>query len=92
MASELLEFKTAKGGSVMGMALNLEEESVGAVILGPFTDIEEGTTVQSSPFFGPISFQTIDQYASGTKLQDWIVVKDLQFTKDNAQQNLANSF
>src|SRR3954468_5131301 len=48
MSSELLEFKTAKGGSVMGMALNLEEESVGVVILGPFTDIQEGNTVRTT--------------------------------------------
>src|SRR5919199_1468027 len=51
MASELLEFEveTPEGRStVMGMALNLEEESVGAVILGPFTDIEEGNTVQTT--------------------------------------------
>src|SRR3954454_22806404 len=50
MASELLEFETTvEGGpSVMGMALNLEEESVGAVILGPFTQIEEGATVRTT--------------------------------------------
>ena len=48
MSSELLEFETARGGTVMGMALNLEEESVGCVILGPFTDIEEGATVRTT--------------------------------------------
>src|SRR5947208_4300547 len=48
MASELLEFETTRGGTVMGMALNLEEEAVGAVILGPFTDIEEGNTVRTT--------------------------------------------
>lgn len=48
MSSELLEFDTQHGGSVMGMALNLEEESVGAVILGPYTDIEEGATVRTT--------------------------------------------
>src|SRR6476659_8285722 len=48
MSSELLEFETEGGGSVMGMALNLEEESVGCVILGPFTDIEEGNTVRTT--------------------------------------------
>jgi len=44
MASELLEFP----GGVMGLALNLEEESVSTVILGPFTDIKEGDQVQST--------------------------------------------
>ncbi|HEU0236580.1 MAG TPA: F0F1 ATP synthase subunit alpha [Candidatus Limnocylindrales bacterium] len=44
LASELLEFP----GGVMGMALNLEEETVGAVILGNATDIKEGDTVKTT--------------------------------------------
>lgn len=42
MAGELLEFQNG----VMGMALNLEEDNVGAVILGPFTNIREGDQVK----------------------------------------------
>jgi len=42
MMSEMLEFKTLKG-SVFGVVLNLEEDSVGAIILGDFTEIKEGT-------------------------------------------------
>ncbi len=41
---ELLEFK----GGVTGMALNLEAESVGAVILGPYEDIREGDEVRTT--------------------------------------------
>ena len=51
MSSELVEFEseTEQGRTtVMGMALNLEEESVGIVILGPYTDIEEGDTVRTT--------------------------------------------
>ncbi|MGA7730187.1 MAG: F0F1 ATP synthase subunit alpha [Chloroflexia bacterium] len=51
MSSELVEFefeKEGERGTVMGMALNLEEESVGVVILGPYTDIEEGDTVRTT--------------------------------------------
>jgi F-type H+/Na+-transporting ATPase subunit alpha len=44
MASELLEFPNG----IMGLALNLEEENVGAVILGPFADIQEGDQVKST--------------------------------------------
>jgi F-type H+-transporting ATPase subunit alpha len=44
LASELLEFP----GGVMGMALNLEEETVGAVILGDATHIKEGDTVKTT--------------------------------------------
>jgi F-type H+-transporting ATPase subunit alpha len=44
LASELLEFPNG----VMGMALNLEEETVGAVILGDYKLIEEGDTVKTT--------------------------------------------
>ena len=44
LASELLEFP----GGVMGMALNLEEETVGAVILGEDEAIKEGDTVKTT--------------------------------------------
>ena len=42
MSGELLEFP----GNIFGMALNLEEEVVGAVILGDDTDIKEGDIVK----------------------------------------------
>jgi len=44
LASELLEFP----GDVFGMALNLEEETVGAVILGDSRAIKEGDTVKTT--------------------------------------------
>ncbi|HZG17135.1 MAG TPA: F0F1 ATP synthase subunit alpha [Candidatus Bathyarchaeia archaeon] len=42
MQGELLEFQNG----VMGMVLNLEEDNVGVVIMGPFRDIKEGDTVK----------------------------------------------
>jgi F-type H+-transporting ATPase subunit alpha len=42
MAMELLEFP----GSVYGMVLNLEEDSVGVALLGEDTEIKEGDTVK----------------------------------------------
>src|SRR5438093_7771120 len=42
MAGEMLEFPHG----VFGIALNLEEESVGTVLLGEFTEIKEGDTVK----------------------------------------------
>jgi len=45
MMSEMLEFKTAKG-AIYGVALNLEEERVGAIILGDYLAIKEGDEVK----------------------------------------------
>lgn len=42
MASELLEFP----GEVYGMVLNLEEDNIGCVILGPYQHIKEGDIVR----------------------------------------------
>ncbi|MEE2908313.1 MAG: F0F1 ATP synthase subunit alpha [Planctomycetota bacterium] len=47
MASELLEFETNKG-TVMGQAMNLEEDTVGAVIYGDYLAVREGDTVRST--------------------------------------------
>ena len=44
LASELLEFPNG----IKGMALNLEEETVGAVILGDYTAVKEGDTVKTT--------------------------------------------
>ncbi len=43
-ALELLEFK----GGVSGVAFNLEEDSVGAIILGPYEEIREGDEVRTT--------------------------------------------
>jgi F-type H+-transporting ATPase subunit alpha len=44
MASELLEFP----GGLLGVALNLDEDSIGAVIMGDASHIQEGDTVRQT--------------------------------------------
>jgi len=44
MASEMLEFSN----NVFGVAFNLEEDSVGAIILGDYLKIKEGDTVKTT--------------------------------------------
>ncbi|NJL94634.1 MAG: F0F1 ATP synthase subunit alpha, partial [Anaerolineae bacterium] len=47
MAGELLEFRTAKG-AIRGQAMNLELDTVGAVIYGDYLSIKEGDEVVST--------------------------------------------
>src|SRR5262249_33681055 len=42
--NELLEFE----GGTLGLALNLDEDSIGAVVLGEADEVEEGDTVQET--------------------------------------------
>jgi F-type H+/Na+-transporting ATPase subunit alpha len=44
MANEMLDF----GGGVIGLALNLEETEVGAIILGDYLNIKEGAEVRTT--------------------------------------------
>src|SRR5678815_582396 len=44
MLNEMIDF----GNGVVGLALNLEETEVGAIILGDYTSIREGTEVRTT--------------------------------------------
>jgi len=44
MAGELIEFP----GNIYGMALNLEEDTVGCILLGPYTHIKEGDIARTT--------------------------------------------
>ena len=44
MANEMLDF----GNGVIGLALNLEETEVGAIILGDYTKVKEGSEVRTT--------------------------------------------
>ncbi|HEX5869982.1 MAG TPA: F0F1 ATP synthase subunit alpha, partial [Longimicrobium sp.] len=47
MASEMLEFTASETGqTVVGLALNLEEDNIGAVVLGDWTLLHEGDPVR----------------------------------------------
>ncbi|MGD8472973.1 MAG: F0F1 ATP synthase subunit alpha [Anaerolineae bacterium] len=50
MSMELVEFppKPGRSTSIMGLAFNLEADSVGIIIMGEYTSIEEGDTVKGS--------------------------------------------
>jgi len=48
MAGEMIEFDLGDGKTVSGQVMNLEQDIVGAVILGDYLDIEEGTQVSTT--------------------------------------------
>lgn len=46
MAGEMVEIQTSSQDTVYGVVLNLEEDQIGAMILGDFEKVEEGNTVK----------------------------------------------
>jgi ribose transport system substrate-binding protein len=49
-------------------------------------------TVECSPRFGPLAFQTMADYAAGKPVKTLIINSDQLFTKDNAQANVDKAY
>ncbi len=47
MAGELIEFET-DSGAIMGQVMNLEEDTVGAIVYGNYLSVKEGDTVKAT--------------------------------------------
>src|SRR3989344_5425819 len=45
-SQEMLEFSASNGETISGIAFNLEEDTVGAIILGDYTKVKEGDVVK----------------------------------------------
>jgi F-type H+/Na+-transporting ATPase subunit alpha len=46
--NEMIEFTDSKGVKVLGVALNLEEDTVGAILLGDGSNLKEGSVAKST--------------------------------------------
>ena len=51
-----------------------------------------GASVESSPFFGPIAFETMMAYINGEDIPDWVKVEDRIFTKENAAEHIGEAY
>jgi ribose transport system substrate-binding protein len=55
-------------------------------------DGKMGVTVESSPFFGPISCDTMKKYAAGETIEPWVKVEDRIFTAENAAEHIDEAY
>jgi ribose transport system substrate-binding protein len=75
------------GEDVILVSIDGENAALDAIIAG-----ELGASVESSPFFGPIAFETMDKYVNGEDIPDWVVVEDRFFDKSNAAEFQGKQF
>jgi len=75
------------GTDVILVSIDGENAALDAIVAG-----ELGATVESSPFFGPIAFETMDKYINGEDIPDWVVVKDRFFDANNAKEFQGKQF
>ncbi len=75
------------GADVLIVSIDGTKDALQAIIDGKM-----GVTVESSPFFGPLSCETMKKYASGEAIEPWVKVEDRIFTKENAADHVAEAY
>lgn len=69
------------GKDVILCSIDGENAGIDAIVAG-----ELGCSCESSPFFGPISHDTMMKYVNGETIPDWVVVTDRFFDASNAKE------
>jgi len=75
------------GKDVLIVSIDGQKEALQAIING-----ELGATVESSPRFGPLAFDTLEKYLSRLKLPPKIILEDQLFDKRNAQEYIGKAY
>lgn len=75
------------GKDVIVVSIDGENAALDAIVDGTL-----GASVESSPFFGPIAFATMDAYVAGEDIPDWVTVDDRFFDKSNAAEFQGKQF
>jgi ribose transport system substrate-binding protein len=75
------------GQDVIVVSVDGQRAALEAIIAG-----ELGATVESNPRFGPLAFDTIEQYFRQEQIPPKILLTDRLFDKTNASQYLADAY
>ena len=75
------------GKDVILVSIDGENAALDMIVAGKL-----GASVESSPFFGPISFDTMMKYVNGEDIPDWVKVEDRFFDASNAKEFQGKQF
>ena len=75
MASEMLEITSSSGGVITALALNLEEDNIGAVVLGDWTAIQEGDQVRRTARVLDIPVTGLDFLVPSVEGPDYVIIE-----------------
>jgi len=75
------------GEDVIVVSIDGENAALDAILDGTL-----GASVESSPFFGPIAFETMAKYIAGEDIPDWVLVEDRFFDESNAGEFQGKQF
>jgi ribose transport system substrate-binding protein len=75
------------GEDVILVSIDGENAAMDAIVAGKL-----GASVESSPFFGPIAYETMMKFVNGEEIDDWVKVEDRFFDSSNAAENQGKQF
>lgn len=75
------------GEDVLVVSIDGTRDALQAIIDGKM-----GVTVESSPFFGPLSCDVMTRYAAGESIPGWVKVEDRIFTIKNAADHIDEAY
>lgn len=75
------------GKDVLVVSIDGTKDALTAIAAGKM-----GATVQSSPFFGPVTCKVAQRYAKGEKVEPWVKVEDKFYDASNAKASMADGY
>jgi len=75
------------GKDVKVVSIDGTRQAVQAIITGDINAV-----IETNPRFGPLAFDTIDEYLAGKPIPQKIIVQDDVYTKNNAQEKLNETY
>ena len=75
------------GEDVILVSIDGQNNALDAIVEGKL-----GASVESSPFFGPIAYETMMKFVNGEEIPDWVKVEDRFFDINNAAEFQGTQF
>lgn len=75
------------GDDVLVVSIDGTRDALQAIVDGKM-----GVTVESSPFFGPLACEVMQQYAAGEAVDPWVKVEDRVFSSENAADHVDEAY
>lgn len=75
------------GTDVKIVSIDGTRNAVQAIIDGTYN-----TVIESNPRFGPLVFETLAKFYDGEPITEDIIIKDGEYTVDNAEENVGQAF
>jgi len=75
------------GEDVKIVSIDGTRNAVQAIVDGSYNAV-----IESNPRFGPLVFETLEKFYAGDAIPEDIIIKDGEYTSDNAEQDLDQAF